>query len=319
MGKTNTTCPGCHELWAQHTWEDEDLRWAVRKQCMDKFIGLSLEQFQVGQKVEACWNGSDVWYPAVIIPLKDENVSNGWYRLRYTQVEHQQKSIEYDSLVKGKECYYPAFRIRVRTGTNDSSSLSSTDKRHQPTPGLRGEDLIKAATTFVSRVRNRNGPKDEVLWSYLKEQMHLTDADKKVVQDRCANVTGNFNTGDKVLITAGKFKGKEGTIITQFPQNYRKVKHRGKWGVEFDDGSRTAVTSGNLINSTKEPNVTSSRRLCNEYRHGDQDGYNIMYLGPYCIFIGLNLFLMSCLVVGIYSAYQIDNLKQRRQHKPIRS
>merc|ERR1711964_286407 len=49
----------------------------------------------------------------------------------------------------------------------------------------------------------------------------------------------SFEKGDKVRISAGKFKGKKGTIK-------RRLESRGKWGVKLDEGTKTAVSSGNL-------------------------------------------------------------------------
>jgi len=62
--------------------------------------------------------------------------------------------------------------------------------------------------------------------------------------------TKNLKEGNKVFVSAGKFKGKKGTIMSW-------IADRGKWYVELDSGRKIRVSSGNLEN-TKELKVTQS-------------------------------------------------------------
>merc|ERR1711964_849059 len=82
----------------------------------------------------------------------------------------------------------------------------------------------------------------------------------------------SFEKGDKVRIKKGKYEGEEGTIK-------RRLESRGKWGVRLDDGTKTAVSSGNLDILQKEYQPHSvwmspaDRANC-EYYQGLQDGEN---------------------------------------------
>jgi len=60
-----------------------------------------------------------------------------------------------------------------------------------------------------------------------------------------ANPVRKFKKHDKVRISAGKNKGKDGTIVFRFESG----KRTGKWAVKLDDGSKIAVSPGHLENS----------------------------------------------------------------------